>query len=98
MAKRYIPAGSFTTGRGRTYLQRWVRKDGTQGYVEEELEGLSKAQKASFRVVEVSGEHVEEATAAPGEKRFLPSHECSVDGCDFTSRTAAGIAAHERSH
>lgn len=38
---------------------------------------------------------VEQATAAPGEVRAT-SHVCDV--CKFVSKSAAGLAAHQRSH
>jgi hypothetical protein len=98
MSKRYIPKDSFTLGRGRTYSTNRRNADGTVGYFEEEVGHLPKQHLAAFRVVDVEGEGVEQATAAPGEKRTVPSHECSEEDCDFSSRTAAGIAAHERSH
>lgn len=98
MSKRYMPKDSFTLGRGRTYSTNRRNADGTTGYFEEEVKDLSKRHLAAFRVIDVDGDGIEQATAAPGERRTLPSHECSEEGCDFTSRTAAGIAAHERSH
>lgn len=99
MAKRYLARGSFSLGRGKRFNRDFIQPDGTAGYTREQLDRLTKDQVESmFDVVEVTGSIVEEATAAPGEKRNVPKHECSEDGCDFTSRTAAGIAAHERSH
>lgn len=98
MSKRYIPKDSFTLGRGRTYSTNRRNDDGTIGYFEEEIKDLPKNHLSAFRVVDVEGDGIEEATAAPGERRTLSGHVCSEDGCEFSSRTAAGIAAHERSH
>ena len=98
MSKRYIPNDSFTLGRGHVYSTNRMNPDGTVGYFEDEVKGLQKQHLAIFRVVDVEGDGVEEATASPGERRTLPIHECSEDGCDFSSRTGAGISAHERSH
>lgn len=39
---------------------------------------------------------VETATAAPGEKRRLPQHECPV--CGRKARSRAGLVAHMRVH
>lgn len=99
MAKRYIPLDSFSLGRGKVFVPGYQQIDGTQGYTEDQVSALSKKQlRHFFQEVDISGGSVvEQATAAPGEKRTL-SHECSEGDCDFTSTTAAGIAAHERSH
>lgn len=69
MAKRYIPTTSMSFGRGRVFIEHRFRPDGTVGYTEEEVAGLSKKQLQSFRVVEV--DIPEEATAVPGKRRSI---------------------------
>lgn len=41
---------------------------------------------------------VEQATAAPGERRELVLLVCDEPGCDATAKSPAGLAAHKRSH
>lgn len=44
---------------------------------------------------------VEQATAAPGEKRDLKlpdEYGCDEPGCTVTAKSPAGLAAHKRSH
>lgn len=71
MTVRYVPASDLVVGdrQGvrRIFKAHHVRPDGTLGYSEEEVAGLYRDHLASFRKVEV--EIIEQATAAPGEKR-----------------------------
>lgn len=83
MAVRYIPkqkAGVFLvdrSGRKRFFQGQRRLPDGTLGYTTEELKGLSRDNLRMFRKVDVSGTDVtddgvvEQATAAPGEKRTV---------------------------
>ena len=51
---------------------------------------------------------VERATAAPGEKRSVPTHpqakadsdegDYACDDCDYVAKSKAGLGAHRRSH
>jgi hypothetical protein len=51
-----------------------------------------------------SAGRVEQATAAPGEKRDLnlpeppEGYPCDEPGCDVVAKSAAGLGAHKRSH
>lgn len=67
---RYLPRQAFSitvNGVPLTFVPDYFdRRDGLPGY--RDLEGLTKAQKAAFRTIQVD-EAVEQATAAPGEKR-----------------------------
>lgn len=67
IVKRYIPTTSISFGRGKVFAEHHQRYDGTVGYTEEEVAGLTKKQLKSFRVLEI--EMPEEATAVPGERR-----------------------------
>lgn len=74
MAERYIPAHDFVCadkqGQRRMFHVRHRRPDGTFGYTPDEVKGLFGDHLRMFRVVEVTGDEVvEQATAAPGEKR-----------------------------
>lgn len=81
MAKRYVPNDPFVAwdkkGRRRTFVPNRQYKDGTTGYAKDELKDLYPDQLASFRVVEVAGKgvidasEVEEATSEPGKKRTV---------------------------
>lgn len=96
MAKRYMPRSSVSFGRGRVFVHS--RKGDKIGYSEKEVAGLTKQQiRDHFDVIDVSGDKVgvEEATAAPGEKRSV-SRVC--DECGFEAASMAGLAAHQRSH
>lgn len=97
MAKRYIARGEFSLGRGKRF-GTFIQKDGTAGYTRAQLEGRLTADqiRKNFHEVEVTGSIVEEATAAPGELRTITLHEC--DECEFEAKSAAGLAAHQRSH
>jgi hypothetical protein len=74
MSKRFVPVQSVVTvdkkGRMRRFQADHKQRDGTLGYTEAEVAGVSLG---LFRVVEVDpGDGdvgVEQATAAPGEKR-----------------------------
>lgn len=71
---RYIPRSAFSIIiDGAAYPFRpdfFDRADGLPGYRALPA-GLSKSQRASFQIIEVLGDEVERATAAPGEKRNL---------------------------
>lgn len=97
MSKRFVATSSFSLGRGRVFVTNYKQKDGTLGYTENEVGGLTKQQiRDHFDVVDVSGEKVvEQATAAPGELRAV-SRTC--DDCGFEAASNAGLAAHKRSH
>lgn len=76
MEKRYIPNAPFSAmdkkGRRRLYVADFRRQDGTIGYTEPEVADLYAAQLKSFRIIEVGLPGVvEQATAAPGEKRSV---------------------------
>ena len=69
--KRYVPKGQFAVyidGTPRVFKPDYIDPaTGLQGYAKLP-KGLSKQQRDSFNEVEV-GPPVEQATAAPGEKR-----------------------------
>lgn len=101
MPKRYVPNRAFVTVDKRGTLRRfnpdYKQRDGTLGYTEEQIVGLENV--ASFRVITVDTGEVEQATAAPGEKRTLSGsrgHQC--DQCEFAAKTKAGLTAHMRVH
>jgi hypothetical protein len=83
VAVRYVPkqkAGVFLvdrSGKKRFFKGQRRLPDGTLGYKPDEIKGLSRDAMKAFRKVEVSGsdiiedETVEQATAAPGEKRAV---------------------------
>lgn len=77
MSIRYVPRSSFVLvdkkGRQRQFNPNRRRSDGTLGYTKDEVDGLYKEQLRSFKTVgvDVEDEVVEQATAAPGEKRSL---------------------------
>ena len=58
-------------GRRRFYKRNHLRRDGTVGYLPEEITGLSRDQLKFFVENRVDGDGVEQATAAPGEKRSV---------------------------
>ncbi len=98
MATRYIvnSQGGISLGRGKVFVANHKQNDGTFGYTAEDLSRLTKAQIADhFHAIEVAGVGVEEATAAPGEKRSI-SRVC--DDCGFEAKSMAGLAVHRRSH
>jgi hypothetical protein len=72
MATRYRPNGQFAVyvdGTPRVFKPDYIDPaSGLQGYDKSALAGLSKEQRASFTEIQV-GSPVEQATAAPGEKR-----------------------------
>jgi hypothetical protein len=73
MSVRFLPRYSFSIDIGGVPLtfvpDFFDRRDGLPGYRELPV-GLSKVQRAAFRTIEVADEGVvEQATAAPGEKR-----------------------------
>ena len=100
MATRYVVNADVhlvdREGRRRFFQRSRRRGDGTFGYAPEEITGLSRDQLRRFRKVEISGDVVEQATAAPGELRSLPVHECETCGNDFKS--AAALGSHRRVH
>lgn len=72
---RYLPRYAFSIDVGGVPLtfnpDHFDRRDGLPGY-RDLPRGLTKIQKAAFRVIEFPDEPedvVEQATAAPGEKR-----------------------------
>ena len=76
MAKRYIPKHPMATSRSghpQVFSPDRVGVDGSVGYTYAEVKQLGKAMIAqSFRTVDFIGDGVvEEATAAPGEKRSI---------------------------
>ena len=97
MAKRYQATSSFSLGRGKVFVTNYKQRDGSQGYTEDQVSGLSKKQiRDHFDIVDVSGAKiVEQATAEPGEVRAV-SRSC--DECGFEAASMAGLAAHKRSH
>jgi hypothetical protein len=91
MAKRFIVKRDVyvvdRTGRQRFYRRNHVREDGTVGYTPEEIKGLSRDHLRMFTENSVDGEGVEQATAAPGEKRSVSTSredtaESEVDEAD----------------
>lgn len=95
MVKRFVPRSSISFGPGKLYTPQHRQPDGTPGYTEDQVSGLSDKQLNSFRAIEIIGDDVEEATAAPGEKRNV-SRTC--DDCGYVAKSIAGLAAHQRSH
>lgn len=77
MATRYLPPSPFATmvhGVRTVFNPDYKQKDGTFGYTAEQIAGLPKEIRDTFRKIEVTGEDiVEQATAAPGEKRAVGS-------------------------
>lgn len=80
MSKRYRPRTSFTTyvnGVRRTFTPGYVHpRTKLQGYTDADLKGLAKNIRASFEEIPAEyddepAEVVEQATAAPGEKRSV---------------------------
>ena len=81
MAKRYVPRSPFAVRdkRGVRLVFNPDRRgpDGSLGYTEDELAHLYKEHRKGFAVQEVFGsdivedDEVEQATAAPGEKRSV---------------------------
>lgn len=82
MAARFVPRGPFNCtdkkGIPRSFSPNHRRPDGTFGYTADEIATLDPAQKKTFVRFEVTGETVvedrrdepvEQATAAPGQKR-----------------------------
>lgn len=102
MATRFIPKSDFIVadkqGRRRMFKARHRRNDGSPGYLAEEIKGLYRDHLKMFREVDITGEGVEQATAAPGEKRMIthPEHECGDCGESF--KTAAALGSHSRVH
>ena len=45
----------------------------------------------------MTARRVEQATAAPGEKRDVDL-SCKEDDCDFVARSPAGLTKHRRTH
>ncbi len=96
MAKRYVAHSPFSLGRGRRFNPDHRQPDGSFGYTDQQVDGLSKQQiRDHFDVVDVSGGQVEQATSAPGEKRSV-SRVC--DDCGFEAKSMAGLSVHRRSH
>jgi hypothetical protein len=84
MAVRYVPKHDFVCadrkGRRRVFRKNNVRRDGSIGYEASELEGLYRDHLGMFEKFEMSGgEIVEQATAAPGEKRARGKKATSSD-------------------
>jgi hypothetical protein len=75
MATRYVAKrDQFLVdrqGKKRFFKRNNIRRDGTVGYTPDELKGLSRDQLRMFVETTVDGEGVEQATAAPGEKRSV---------------------------
>lgn len=75
MAQRFVAKKDVhmvdRQGRRRFYKRNHMRRDGTVGYLPEEITGLSRDQLKMFVENTVEGEGVEQATAAPGEKRSV---------------------------
>ncbi len=75
MATRYRPHSSFSVdvkGIPRTFVPNYIDPvTGLQGYDAAALKGLTKDQRASFEEIGADFDEpvVEQATAAPGEKR-----------------------------
>lgn len=74
MAARYtVKKDVFLVGRDgrkRFFSINKKNRDGTVGYTDEDLKGLTRDQLTFFTKMEVSGgDIVEQATQAPGEKR-----------------------------
>jgi len=92
MAVRYIAKTDFRCadkqGRRRFYQAKHP------GYTPEQVAGLRRQHMSMFRKIEVS-EVVEQATAAPGEKRNVSFH---CDECGFEAATPAGLGSHQRTH
>jgi hypothetical protein len=93
VALRYIAKTDFfcadRDGRRRFYSAKHP------GYLPEQVKGLSRDHLKMFRKFEVE-EVVEQATAAPGEKRAVGRFGC--DECEFASKSAAGLVSHQRVH
>ena len=75
MAQRYVAKRDVflvdRQGRKRFFKRNRQRPDGTVGYAPDEIVGLSRDQLKMFTASTVEGEGVEQATAAPGEKRSV---------------------------
>lgn len=83
---------------GRRHM---VRRGETIAHVKHPLVQQHPAAWKPLRVhhdVPAAGGGVEQATAAPGELRRVPAAELVCDLCGVTAKSAAGLAAHKRSH
>lgn len=93
MAVRYIAKTDFfcadRAGRRRFYSAQHP------GYTPEQVTGLSRVHLNMFNKVDIE-EIIEQATAAPGEKRATAGYPCGQ--CDFTAKTRAGLGSHQRIH
>lgn len=73
MPVRYIASRDFyvadKNGRKRFFKSSHRGRDGFSGYTSDEVKGLYRDHMSFFKKVEVQNEIVEQATAAPGEKR-----------------------------
>lgn len=82
MAVRYVANSDFVVadkkGRRRLFKRNHRRQDGTIGYLPEEITGLYRDHLRMFKETTVDGEDVEQATAAPGEKRSVPRKKKST--------------------
>jgi hypothetical protein len=98
MSVRYVPKKDFycvdRKGRKRFYKASHRRSDGTAGYVRDEVTDLYRNHLGMFLKVD-DVPVVEQATAAPGERRAL-GHVCESCGDDF--KTAAALGSHRRVH